>query len=97
MTNCLCTIHRYHVAHICSCGLIYAHSQGACDTHRSHEACVDIDPARVNCQAKDKEELARTVFNDAVVEGSVQSQPGFPIVYRAFAEMERPHPYSVKE
>ena len=34
---CDCAIHRYHVAHLCSCGTIVSHSQNMWNEHRRHD------------------------------------------------------------
>ena len=41
---CECLIHRYHVAHICQCGEIIAHSQSAWDYHKNHGEMVSFNP-----------------------------------------------------
>ena len=35
--ECECLIHRYHCAHLCECGQLFAHSQSQCDEHRQHD------------------------------------------------------------
>ncbi len=42
--GCTCKIHRYHVAHLCSCGRLISHSQGDWDSHKHHTAMIDVDP-----------------------------------------------------
>ena len=63
--HCACPIHRYHVAHLCECGILYSHRQSECDEHRGH-ACVNFEP-----DAYMHGWTAREMFDDLMVKGAL--------------------------
>jgi hypothetical protein len=44
---CECWFHRYHVVHICGCGQLIDHSQGAWDQHKFHGGNWETFPSEL--------------------------------------------------
>lgn len=82
--GCECVIHRYHVAHLCSCGRVISHSQADWDTHRFHEHMINFEPK----QYKHGDSF-RDVFDRLSVAGTLPyGTPAFEAIYTLLAEAQ---------
>jgi len=66
--KCECWFHRYSVAHICTCGELYDHSQGSCDEHRMHDR-ITFDSGFV-----EHEDTAKKVFDKLIFYGHMEPE-----------------------
>ena len=80
--GCECLIHRYHIAHICSCGKLLSHSQGDWEVHKNHKM-ISFNPIEYRHGTTAKEVYDRLIAFGYVLGGGTEEERA---VYDYFAK-----------